>query len=156
MDERAQLFFNRQRQEFFPKERNVLNAHITLFHKLPYEHQGDIQALLESLPNDRPFTAEANSLRFLGQGVAYTVSCQALVELRTELAVRWQDWLGPQDKNAFRPHITVQNKVEPAMARALYDTLSTGFTGMSFEITGLALWHYLQGPWSLIQRYRFG
>ena len=35
IDEQSQLFFNEKRTMFFPAHANYVDAHITLFHKLP-------------------------------------------------------------------------------------------------------------------------
>ena len=51
--------------------------------------------------------------------------------------------------------ITVQNKVEPAIAKALYETLSINFQPRSLSIYGLAAYYYRGGPWEQIGRWAF-
>jgi hypothetical protein len=60
-----------------------------------------------------------------------------------------------QDDQPWRPHVTVQNKVSPALARQLYEELGSDFSLRSGSITGPLLWEYLGGPWSLLERRSF-
>jgi hypothetical protein len=71
------------------------------------------------------------------------------------LQQEWQQWLTPQDQQGLRPHITVQNKVEPETARILFEELAAAFVPFKAEGTGLSLWEYHRGPWQKIQDYNF-
>ena len=149
-----QARFDRLRTLHFPPSRNLVPAHVTLFHHLPGAELDAIQALLTqeaaSLP---PFPVEASGLRFLGRGVAYELHAPELLALRARLARAWQGWLTPQDAQGFRPHVTIQNKAEPQAARALRDAMQVGFVPFQVRATGLRLWHYLGGPWDLAGEY---
>src|SRR3546814_19267462 len=65
------------------------------------------------------------------------------------------DLLVPQDQGRPRFHITVQNKVEPAEAKALADELRRAFRPRPLAIAGLADWHYRGGPWELAVKASF-
>src|SRR5215213_9084033 len=157
MDESSQEHFDRLREVHFPPERNYLSAHLTLFHKLPGGREAEISAeLREILQNREPFTLAAMGLRFLGRGVAYELSSPELLALRRELARSWEPWLGAQDRQGFKPHITVQNKVSPEQARALHQELQTAFSSLEVKGEGLSLWRYLGGPWEPAHTYLFG
>jgi hypothetical protein len=83
-----------------------------------------------------------------------------LNELRAAVVDRagapvWADRLTPQDQAKPRLHITVQNKVEPAIAKALFAELSAGFEPRSLQITGFAAHYYRGGPWEYIQDWKF-
>jgi len=56
--------------------------------------------------------------------VAYTLDAPELAALRAGLAAAWEPWLTPQDRQRHAPHVTVQNKVAPAVARALHEMSS--------------------------------
>ncbi|MCG7360655.1 2'-5' RNA ligase family protein [Roseomonas sp. ACRSG] len=136
------------RQAHFPPERNHLSAHLTLFHALPGAMLAEISANLETLAaGTPPPVLRFAGLRSLGRGLAFTVESPALVQLRGLLASAWHGLLGPQDRQGFRPHVTVQNKVEPATARALLAELEAGFTPWEGQGVSLLLWHYRGGPW---------
>ncbi|MBC9179721.1 2'-5' RNA ligase family protein [Pseudoroseomonas ludipueritiae] len=136
------------RQAHFPPERNHLSAHLTLFHALPGAMLAEISANLETLAaGTPPPVLRFAGLRSLGRGLAFTVESPALAQLRGLLASAWHGLLGPQDRQGFRPHVTVQNKVEPATARALLAELEAGFTPWEGQGVSLLLWHYRGGPW---------
>ncbi len=157
MDDASQTRFDRLREEHFPPDRNYLRAHLTLFHKLPAERAVEIRADLREVCGDRePFTLTAKEVRFLGRGVAYELSSPELLSLRKGLAVRWGSWLGAQDRQGFRPHVTVQNKVSPEEARTLNERLRASFSPFEVGGEGLSLWRYLGGPWETAGMYPFG
>ena len=156
MDDASQKRFDRLREVYFPPERNYLRSHLTLFHKLPAEHEPEISAdLHEVCEGIDPFTPAVTNVRFLGQGVAYGLSSPELSSLRKELAVRWKPWLTPQDRQGFRPHVTVQNKVSSDEARALHGRLLASFSPFEVGGEGLSLWRYLGGPWEPVETYLF-
>ena len=157
MDERSQERFDRLRELYFPPERNYLKAHLTLFHKLPGEREADLSAeLREACRRREPFTLTATDIRSLGRGVAYELSSPELVALRRDLAGRWEPWLGTQDRQGFKPHVTVQNKDSPEKARALREELLATFSPFEVGGVGLSLWRYLGGPWEPVGAYPFG
>lgn len=136
------------RRRHFPPERNLIPAHLTLFHHLPGGEQAAIADALQAACAVRePIALTVTGPRSLGRGVALVLDSAPLVVLRRDLAETWRPWLTPQDRQGFRPHVTVQNKVAPAEARRLLDDLSAGFTPFTVEATGLHLWRYLGGPW---------
>lgn len=158
LDEASQAFFDAQRKKYFPPKINYLSAHLTLFHALPgaeeaiiSEHLTEVAAAQSGL---LPF--QVTGLKFMGRGVMYTLDNPDLPALHRCLQRQWQAWLSPQDQQGLRPHITVQNKVDPAVARALHEELAAGFQPFEVQGTGLALWAYKGGPWELRQRFAFG
>ena len=91
----------------------------------------------------------------LGGGVAYRVESDALAEIRAHVADRFETLLIPQDRQGWRAHITVQNKVKADVARALLAALTAGFRARPLAITGLAAWWYRGGPWEALGAWRF-
>jgi 2'-5' RNA ligase len=155
-DVRSFAFFEAQRQRSFPPERNLIPAHLTLFHKLPGEHldtiERDIQAIASA---QKTFPLHVTGLRSLGRGVAYTLSSSELTSLRRKLAQCWEAWLGPQDRQKHQPHVTVQNKAEPQEAKALLSELTAAFEPFTAMGVGLDLWWYRGGPWEKARRFPF-
>lgn len=140
--------FNQLRLAHFPPDRNVLDAHLTMFHRLPGEYEDAIVAQLEQVAEDYDaFTSDVSGLRHLGAGVAYSITSPALQDIRATLKARFTSWLGSQDMQRWQPHITVQNKASKAKADELYRDLSETFLAHSICIIGLDLWDYLGGPW---------
>jgi 2'-5' RNA ligase len=148
--------FDSLRAAHFPPERNHLAAHVTLFHALPGEHEEQVRQDLARAAETEPFRLRVTGLRSLGRGVAYVLDSDELTRLRQELRARWEPWLTPQDAQRHSPHVTVQNKVDPAQARALLAELRAGFVPYDVTARGLGLWRYLGGPWEAVEETRFG
>jgi 2'-5' RNA ligase len=144
------------RRRHFPPERNVVPAHLTLFHALPGDHRSRISRELDLLCRELgPITLRATGYKLLGRGVALALNAPELVSLRQALQREWSDWLTPQDSAPFQPHVTIQNKVAPNEAKTLKAELDAGFRPHEIRGEGLQLWHYRGGPWELARRYRF-
>ena len=140
--------FDALRRAHFPPGRNHIPAHLTLFHALPGEAEEEVLAnLATAAAGTAPIPLTVAGLRSLGRGVAYEVHAPGLVALRGVLAQAWHAWLGTQDRQPFRPHVTVQNKVDAAKARALLTELQAGFAPWEARGEGLLLWRYRGGPW---------
>lgn len=151
-DQRA---FDALRQRHFPPERNHLAAHITLFHHLPPARLDELRDLLRSLARGPAPAARIDAIVNLGLGTAFRIDSPDLLALRAVIADRFAADLIPQDRATPRLHITVQNKVDPAAARALVAALSADFAPRPLCITGLAMHWYRGGPWQFIAGHRF-
>lgn len=152
----AQTLFNELREQHFPPERNYLQAHVTLFHHLPGQEQPTIEAELQRLTSTLPLLPlRVTGLRFLGRGVAYDLENLVLQQLHKQLQTTWAAWLTPQDQQRLKPHITVQNKVDPSVARALHQELLAQFEPFEAVGTGLHLWAYRNGPWEKLREFPF-
>jgi 2'-5' RNA ligase superfamily len=145
-----------QRRAYFPPERNQLRAHLTLFHHLPPSCEGELLGRLRAATLDAPPPAMIDGLMSLGYGVAYRIRSDALCQIRADIAEAFAGLLIPQDQAAWRPHITIQNKAKPVIAKELLMQLSAEFKPRPLMIAGLAAWHYMGGPWWPIAAYRFG
>lgn len=88
----------------------------------------------------RPLPLVVTGVRNLGRGVAFILESESLARLHAELARAFSGWLTPQDRQPFRPHITIQNKVSTEEARQLYDDLRTRFSRWTVTGVGLTLW----------------
>ncbi|WP_419825895.1 2'-5' RNA ligase family protein [Sphingomonas sp.] len=143
------------RRAHFPPERNQLTAHLTLFHHLPPSAAPELDRRLKQATAGAPPAASITGPMSLGRGTALRVSSEELAAVRGAVAEAFHGLLTPQDAGGWRPHVTVQNKVEPAAARALVTELSVLSWPRPLGITGLAVWWYRGGPWELIRDYRF-
>ena len=148
-------WLDRQRRAHFPPERNQLAAHLTMFHALPPSHQEEARGILKKLATAKPPSAMIAGLIKLGGGVAYRIESGALGDIRKAIAEHFHGALTAQDQSGWRPHVTIQNKVPSAEAKALFADLSHHFRPRPLAITGLALHRYLGGPWEPLGRWRF-
>ena len=143
------------RREHFPPERNQLAAHLTLFHHLPPSSEAELRRALSDACRASPPRATLEPPYSLGSGVAYRIASDELAANRAQLADRFEGMLTPQDRQGWRAHVTVQNKVKAEVARALLAELSLGFRVRPIAIVGLAAWWYRGGPWEAIGSWSF-
>jgi hypothetical protein len=130
-------------------------AHLTLFHHLPPSVQGEVGRRLADYAATPAPAAAISGIIDLGGGTALRVESEGLEDIRYDLALALRGLLTPQDMAPWRPHITVQNKVEPKEAKALQAQLRGSFERRPLAIRGLALWRYLGGPWELVKQFVF-
>jgi 2'-5' RNA ligase len=152
IDEIHQSFFDDLRNMHFPKERNFLRAHLTLFHTLP--KTAEILEALQSVEK-QSIVATVSSVKNIGHGVAYFISSEQLENVHRKLKKNFERYLSLQDQQKFKPHITIQNKVRSDQAKALFDQLNPSFEPFELTISGLDLWLYLNGPWEHTKYFPF-
>jgi len=143
------------RRRHFPPERNHLQAHLTMFHALPPSSGDEARARLSGIARMPPPRALVAGLMDLGGGVAFRVVSDELDRVREELAAGFHGLLSAQDSGGWRPHVTIQNKVAPKVARELRASLEQSFQPRPLGISGLGLHRYLGGPWERLAVYSF-
>ena len=145
LDAESMSVFERLRRAHYPAERNRVPAHVMLFHRLPLERKAAIASdLAAAASGAAPFTVDVSSARSIGSGVSFDLRAPALDTLRAALARNWQADLTPQDRQGFRPHVVVQNKVTSAVARETLERLRNA-APFAARAIGLELWHYRSG-----------
>ena len=154
INKEADEYFTELRNRHFPASINYLRAHLTLFHNLP-DDQEVHKCISTCCLNYSSFIMEVAEIRSIGNGVAFKIQSEILMQLHAELQSNFKEFLIPQDKQRLWPHITIQNKVQAAAANQLATQLKQDFNPFSIEAEGIIVWEYLNGPWSLIQEYRF-
>jgi 2'-5' RNA ligase len=154
LDAAAQQRFDAERARLFPAGRSAIGAHVTMFHALPgeLEEQARIDLVHEAGP---PFPVGVAGVLPLGRGAAYALAAPELVRRHRALQQRWWEHLGPQDRHGFRPHITVQNTVTPAEARATVAVLRRAFRPYEAQAAAFVLWRHDDGPWTELARIPF-
>ena len=153
LDDHAQRRFEAERTELFAPGRTAVGAHVTLFHALPAYLRHDVEAELGLAAATAPFAVAVTGVVPLGRGVAYRLAADEAELLHRRLQDRWRAHLTRQDAQPFRPHVTVQNKVDPAVAKATLDRLRAAFRPETAHAVGLRLWRYDGGPWTLLRQW---
>ena len=143
------------RRAHYPAERNQVPAHLTLFRQLPPSVESELSRRLAACAAAPPPRARIAGVIDLGEGTALRVESEELEEMRAELSEALFGLLMPQDRTPWRPHVTIQNKVEPREARRLQQRLRAGFAPRPLAIRALATWRYLGGPWEPVKSYSF-
>jgi hypothetical protein len=130
-------------------------AHLTLFRHLPPSLEAELKQRLSVYTATAPPRAIVAGVIDLGEGTAFRVESEELEDIRYDLAEAFRGMLTPQDMAPWRPHVTIQNKVEPREARRLQAELRATFQPRPLQISGLASWRYLSGPWEPIRTHAF-
>ncbi|MGE0179262.1 MAG: 2'-5' RNA ligase family protein [Sphingomonas sp.] len=143
------------RRDHYPADRNRVPAHLTLFHQLPPGIGPELSRRLAAATAAPPPPAWIAGIADLGGGTAYRVESEALTIIREELAAALHGLLTSQDQNSWRPHVTIQNKVDSKVAKALQQRLKATFEPRPLSIRGLASWYYRGGPWEPIREHVF-
>ena len=143
------------RRAHYPPERTRVPAHLTIFHALPPSAEAEVRRRLGEIVRRPPPLANIAGLMDLGGGVAFRIESIELDDIRDEFADGLHGLLNAQDSRGWRPHITIQNKVAPKVARALKESLERTFQPRPLSIRGIAIHRYLDGPWEPVAAYRF-
>ena len=144
------------RTQHFPPERNYLEAHVTLFHAIPAQCEDEVATLLKRIVAEfAPVEAQLLGLMSLGRGTALRLESSGILRLRDGIAEHLRGMLTQQDQHRPRLHVTIQNKVAPAEAKALQASLEGTIQPRSFAFRGLGLYRYLGGPWEHIRDFAF-
>lgn len=122
MDDASEKRFDRLREAHFPPERNHLRAHLTLFRRLPAQHDREIRLHAGRRSEDiSPFTLTVTDVRFLGCGMAFGFSSPELASLRNELAGRWMRWLGRRTARDSGPRDDAEQGLSKKRERCMSD-----------------------------------
>lgn len=144
------------RRAHYPAERNRVPAHLTLFRQLPPSLERELSQRLAEAAAAPPPRAALAGIIDLGEGTALRVDSAELEAMRAALADAFHGLLTPQDSAPWRPHVTIQNKVEPSEARALQRRLRAGFEPRPLAIRALQSWRYRSdGSWQSLKAHPF-
>jgi hypothetical protein len=143
------------RRAHYPPERNRVPAHLSLFRHLPPSVEGELGRRLAAYAATPAPDATIAGIVDLGGGTALRVESEGLEDIRHDLELALRGLLTPQDMTPWRPHVTVQNKVEPKEAKRLQAQLRASFEPRPLAIRGLAVWRYRDGPWEPVKRFVF-
>ncbi len=156
MDGEAFAGFEALRRRYYAPERNLVPAHLTLFHRLPGDRARDIKALIRQVAaEEKPIEIAVGDAKAMQNGVAIFLDSPRLHALRERLSAEWWPWLEDRDKAGFRPHVTVQTTESDAEARRTVQSLRHDNVPRRIRGVGLHLWRYRDGPWEHADLFRF-
>lgn len=154
IDEAAEKFFNAERKKYFPAYCNYVDAHITLFHKLPSD-KIEIDASLEKFAKIKSFELNIINIILQKNGIAYQIECEELLDLHKEMQEDLSIFLINNDRKKLWPHITIQSKVTEYKALKTHASLLATFEPINFTAIGLSCWYYVKGYWHKKAEYLF-
>ncbi|KAL8639457.1 MAG: hypothetical protein Q9228_003512 [Teloschistes exilis] len=144
------------RNKYFPPKLNKLSAHVALFRALPGSELPKIeQSVQELVRHYRPFPIIADDPFKLSHGIGVEVGAPPARTIYCTLKGQWNNFLSKQDLS-FRPHYTIQNKVDDEeMVRKSFEEFQSEFGGSTGTVTGLSLYLYDRSFWRLRKIYSF-
>jgi 2'-5' RNA ligase len=154
VEEAVQSRWDRERAQLFPSGRTRVGAHVTLFHAVPGDLLDQVLADLDTVAGPA-FPVSVSGVMGLGRGAAYRLESAELVRRHHVVQQRWWSRLSAQDRQGFRPHVTVQNKVSPDVARATVERLQQQFAPYEVMALGVEVWRYVGGPWEPVTTVPF-
>ncbi|KAL9627420.1 MAG: hypothetical protein Q9204_006578, partial [Flavoplaca sp. TL-2023a] len=93
----------------------------------------------------------------MAHGVGLHAHVEPAKEIFRTLKDQWGEFLSKQDQS-FRAHYTIQNKVQSSVAQKCFEDIRSGpdrFEGSTGTVTGLSLYLYDRGYWTLKHTYPF-
>ncbi len=146
LEQATQSYFNVLRQKYFPAHCNYLDAHVSLFHRLP-SNEPIIQETLHNLQNRKPINIDVTGIKNMATGVAFNLQSVELQQLHKQLQQTFKPYLTLKDKKKIWPHITIQNKVTAFKATQTAHLLSQDFKPFSFSGIGFSTWFFHKNKW---------
>jgi 2'-5' RNA ligase superfamily len=143
------------RRRHYPPDRNRVPAHLTMVHALPPSAEPEVRRSLARAVQAPPPRAELSGVMDLDSGVALRVHSPGLELIREALAAEFRGLLSAQDSGRWSPHVTIQNKADPKVARGLVREMRAGFEPRPLKIAGLQLVRYLDGGWEPLGSWSF-
>jgi hypothetical protein len=87
--------------------------------------------------------------------MAFRLGSGQSLRLRDRFRQHWLEHLTPQDREPWQPHVTIQNKVQPTVARVSHHAVAASFTPYEVMATGVALWIYCDDLWQAAGTFAF-
>ena len=154
LEEKAHEYFTGLREQHFPKYCNFLEAHLTLFHRLP-SNKKKISEVLKEITKKPEMLLDVSAVKSIGNGVAFEIKSAALMQLHQYLQQQFSPRLTTQDRKKLWPHITIQNKVTAYKASQTLAQVQADFKPFSIRSIGIGSWLYKDGPWEKKADYFF-
>ena len=154
IDDASQTFFNEKRKQYYPAYANFVDAHITLFHKLPSDKE-IVYETLEQLYKTDIFHMQVVGIKNIENFVAYDLASPTLQAIHAQMQTVFANMLNEKDKDKLWPHITVHNKATNYKAFKTHQKLLEDFVSFSITAIGFTSWLYAKKRWIKKEDYLF-
>jgi 2'-5' RNA ligase superfamily len=155
IDDASQTFFNEKRKQYYPAYANFVEAHITLFHKLPSD-KNIVYDTLDEISKKNIFEMQAVGIKNIKNFVAYDIVSPTLQKLHKAMQAEFISMLNEKDRETLWPHITVHNKATVYKAYKTHEKLLVDFKPFSITAIGFTTWYYAKKAWVKKDDYLFG
>jgi 2'-5' RNA ligase len=154
IDDASQTFFNEKRKQHYPAYANFVDAHITLFHKLPSDKE-IVYETLEQLCKTNTFYMQVVGIKNIENFVAYDIASPTLQAIHAQMQTAFANMLNEKDEEKLWPHITVHNKATNYKAFKTHQKLLEDFVPFSITAIGFTSWLYAKKQWIKKENYLF-
>jgi hypothetical protein len=154
IDETSQTFFNEKRKQHYPAYANFVDAHITMFHKLPSDKEV-VYDTLQELSKTNIFDIQVVGIKNKENFVAYDITSPTLQNMHASMQVTFANMLNEKDKEKLWPHITIHNKATVYKAFKTHEKLLVDFKPFSITAIGFTTWFYAKKQWVKKEDYLF-
>jgi hypothetical protein len=154
IDDVSQTFFNEKRKQHYPAYANFVDAHITLFHKLPSDKQ-IVYDTLQGLSTANIFDMQVVGIKNIDNFVAYDIASPTLKNMHTKMQNTFANMLNEKDKEILWSHITIHNKATVYKAFKTHQKLLEDFVPFSITAIGFTTWFYAKKQWVKKEDYLF-
>ncbi len=97
IDDASQTFFNEKRKQYYPAYANFVDAHITLFHKLPTD-KNIVYETLQQLSNIKVFEMQVVGIKNIDNFVAYDIVSPTLQNIHATMQGAFANMLNEKDR----------------------------------------------------------
>jgi hypothetical protein len=154
IDDVSQSYFNEKRKHHYPAYANFVDAHITLFHKLP-SNKEIVFETLEQLCKIDNFYMQVVGIKNIENFVAYDIVSPTLQAIHAQMQTAFANMLHEKDKEILWPHITVHNKATTYKAFKIHQKLGGNFEPFNITAIGFTTWFYAKKAWVKNKDYLF-
>jgi 2'-5' RNA ligase superfamily len=154
IDDVSQAYFNEKRKQHYPAYANFVDAHITLFHKLPSD-KNIVYDTLQQLCNTKAFDIQVEGIKSIDNFVAYEISSSTLQAMHVAMQAIFANMLNEKDREILWPHITVHNKATVFKALKTHEKLLVDFSPFNITAIGFTTWLYAKKEWIKEDDYLF-
>jgi 2'-5' RNA ligase superfamily len=154
MDDVSQAYFNEKRKQYYPAYANFVDAHISLFHKLPSD-KNIVYDTLNQLCNTNEFDMQIVGIKNIDNFVAYDIVSPALQNIHATMQATYANMLNEKDREILWPHITIHNKATVYKAFKIHEKLLADFKPFCITAIGLTTWFYAKKQWTKKDDYLF-
>ncbi len=154
IDDESQTFFNEKRKQYYPAYANFVDAHITLFHKLPSDKNMVHETMLQ-LCNTKAFYMQVVGIKNIENFVAYDILSTTLQNIHADMQSVFANMLNEKDREILWPHVTVQNKGTVYKSFKTHEKLLADFKPFNITAIGFTTWFYAKKQWAKKEDYLF-
>lgn len=142
VDPSLQAYFENLRNTHYPKHKNNIPAHITLFYKYP-DGPEYLDILKEIVKNSAPFDLQVADIKMTKNGNQLKIYAPKVYELRKKILKAIGRAAFYRDRKPYYPHMTFQEDVTAFKAANTNEALKAQFQPLNSTAIGIDVFEYI-------------